>query len=137
MCYVKFILNELKRPEIICEICESSDEPSGNGVDNNGYENNEIGTKAKTNCYESDISSSTSKTKKTKSIKEIIAKALFLDVVRDYVNIVIKERLYNGRWILILFLVIAVAANALPFHNGIETVLFDSCIGNNLFSGFI
>lgn len=118
MCYVKFILNELKRPKHISTDYSTDGvaETCGIGNDNNGYEISEIETKTKTNGTETE--SLNSKTKKKKSTKELISNAFFLDVVRDYVNVVIKERVHNQRLILILFLAMAFVANALPFRNG-------------------
>lgn len=125
MFYVKLILNELKRPEPISEICETTEKlpecAAASGIANINYENTEIEIETATKADEakSDNLSLTSKTEKKKSVKELVSNALFLDVLRDYVNIVKRERPYHQNWIVILFLVMAIVANSLPFHNGI------------------
>lgn len=126
-------MNELKRPQPISEIAELAEEITeknvescsnghSNGIDNIAYDISEIETKTKVDATETE--SNISKSKNKKSVKELISHAFFLDVVQDYVNVVKKKRIHNQRRILILFLVLAIVANSLPFHNGIRSTFF-------------
>lgn len=92
--YVKLILNELKRPE-----AESSSEEIGS---DDGLVADEV---------------SNTKTKKF-SKRNMVAKAFFLDVLSDYVKLVVKDRKYRRHWILMLFLLINFVTTLWPYHKG-------------------
>lgn len=92
--YVKLILNELKRPEA------ESDPEEINGDDGLVVEGDEV-----------------SKSKKFSKVN-MVAKALFLDVFSDYVKLVIKDRKYRRRWILMLYLLINFVTTLWPYNKG-------------------
>lgn len=97
------VLNELKRTETELEA--------------------EIQTQLPRNDAEADEadkgSTTTSKQMKLSKIN-IVAKALFLDVILDYIMLVLKDRKHKRRWILILYLLISLASHLWPYHKGLS-----------------
>lgn len=97
MGYVKIILNELKREQTELEILTELAGGDGTKVDDDG-------------------STPISKMKTSKSA--ILAKAFFLDVISDYVKLVLKDRKHKRRWIIILYLVITFVSSLWPYNKG-------------------
>lgn len=99
LCYVKIILNEIKRPELVPNLETLIEVSGGDSVSE------------KVNGSEGNINKKTSK-------RTMVAKAFFLDVLSDYIKLVLRERKHKLRWILILYLLIAIVSGLWPYHNG-------------------
>lgn len=108
---MKVILNELKRKE---------KESASDIVKDIGLQSsNRIGFKNGCQRDEIDVKANEETDTKKLSKRKIVANAFFLDVVADYIKVVMKDRKHNKRWILLSFLLLAAVANAWPYNKGV------------------